>query len=139
MLEGGKLHEAELDHREPLYGRPCRLNAAKDEAARLAVVLAEMQVLCRPCHKTKTVLDNEEVTRAARTTIFMLFPLRPGSQWTVDELMRQYDWDMMQIQLWRLFLQDLEGDGESLLIYELDELGRLVRSSHGRRTKTLRC
>jgi hypothetical protein len=90
----------------------------------LAVVLAEMQVLCRTCHKKKTTLDNEEVTRAARTTIFWLFPLCPGSPWTVAELMRQYDPEMMQIQLWRLFLQDLDGDGESLLIYELDELGR---------------
>jgi 5-methylcytosine-specific restriction endonuclease McrA len=124
MLERGKLHEAELDHIDPLYGRPCRLLAAQGETARLAVVLAEMQVLCRTCHKRKTKLDNEEAARAARTTIFWLFPLRPGSPWTVDELMRQYDRDEMQIQLWRLFQQDLDGDGESLLIYELDELGR---------------
>jgi hypothetical protein len=61
---------------------------------------------------------------AASTTIFSLLPLRPGSQWTVAELVRQYEGELMQIRLWEMFQQDLDHAGESLLIYELDELGR---------------
>ena len=135
ILVGGKVEGAEYDHKRPLsWIGNCPMRAARTKAARLKLVQEGevMQLLCKGCHQKKSAGDRKLAASAARATLYVLLcPLRPGSPWTVEELMLQYSPKALQKRLKACFHQDLLDAGESLSKTRCPTTDQLSRGTRG--------